>query len=311
MTRDEFIEGNLPLVHKLANRFRGRGVEYEELYAAGCVGLVKAVDRFEPERGLCFSTYAVPVILGEIRRLFRDGGSVKISRSLKELSVKAARLRDQLSANGEPRISDIAQALGVTPEEAAEALCAGIPPVSLDHGGDDGEPLPVPSASGEDALIDRLALRQCLSELSGEDRRLLELLDPSKTVAVVNKSDLPQKLELNEISAKLGAPAVISAKSGENSGEPAKLLEKAVSEKLDLGRLDPDAGFLANERQRDCIIRADRALNSALEAAQLGVTPDAVGVMLEEALDAVYELSGKRAGDEVIDEVFRRFCVGK
>ena len=117
-------------------------MEYEELYAAGCVGLVKAVDRFEPERGLCFSTYAVPVILGEIRRLFRDGGSVKISRSLKELSVKAARLRDQLSANGEPRISDIAQALGVTPEEAAEALCAGIPPVSLDHGGEDGEPLP-------------------------------------------------------------------------------------------------------------------------------------------------------------------------
>ena len=175
MTRDEFIEGNLPLVHKLASRLRGRGVEYEELYAAGCVGLVKAVDRFEPERGLCFSTYAVPVILGEIRRLFRDGGSVKISRSLKELSVKAARLRDQLSANGEPRISDIAQALGVTPEEAAEALCAGIPPVSLDHGGEDGEPLPVPSASGEDALIDRLALRQCLSELSGEDREILML----------------------------------------------------------------------------------------------------------------------------------------
>lgn len=175
MTRDEFIEGNLPLVHKLANRFRGRGVEYEELYAAGCVGLVKAVDRFEPERGLCFSTYAVPVILGEIRRLFRDGGSVKISRCLKELSVKAARVRDQLSANGEPRISDIAQALGVTPEEAAEALCAGIPPVSLDHGGEDGEPLPVPSASGEDALIDRLALRQCLSELSGEDREILML----------------------------------------------------------------------------------------------------------------------------------------
>ena len=175
MTRDEFIEGNLPLVHKLANRFRGRGVEYEELYAAGCVGLVKAVDRFEPERGLCFSTYAVPVILGEIRRLFRDVGSVKISRSLKELSVKAARVRDQLSANGEPRISDIAQALGVTPEEAAEALCAGIPPVSLDQGGEDGEPLPVPSASGEDALIDRLALRQCLSELSGEDREILML----------------------------------------------------------------------------------------------------------------------------------------
>lgn len=178
MTRDEFIESNLPLVHKMANRFRGRGVEYEELYAAGCVGLVKAADRFEPERGLCFSTYAVPVILGEIRRLFRDGGSVKISRSLKELSVKAARVREQLAADspgGELRISDIAQALGVTSEEAAEALCAGIPPVSLDHGGEDGEPLPVPSASGEEALIDRLALRQCLSELSAEDREILIL----------------------------------------------------------------------------------------------------------------------------------------
>lgn len=173
MDRDEFIESNLPLVHKLANRFRGRGIEYEELYAAGCVGLVKACDRFEPERGLCFSTYAVPVILGEIRRLFRDGGSVKISRSLKELSVKAARVRDQLSADGEPRISDIAEALGVTQEEAAEALCAGIPPVSLNSGGEEGDELQVPQSSGEDALIDRLALRQCLSGLSGEDRDII------------------------------------------------------------------------------------------------------------------------------------------
>lgn len=146
--------------------------------------------------------------------------------------------------------------------------------------------------------------------LSEEDERLLELLDPAKTVAVVNKSDLPQKLDLSRISAKLSEPVIISAKSGE-SGEPAKLLEKAISSRLDLGKLDPDAGFLANERQRDCVIRADRAICSALEAAQFGVTPDAVGVMLEEALDAVYELSGKRAGDEVIDEVFRRFCVGK
>ena len=173
LERDEFIERNLPLVHKLANRFRGRGIEYEELYSAGCVGLVKACDRFEPERGLCFSTYAVPVILGEIRRLFRDGGSVKISRSLKELSVKAARVREQLSASGEPRISDIAEVLGVTSEEAAEALCAGVPPVSLNTGGEEGEELLVPQSSGEEVLIDRLALRQCLAGLSGEDRDII------------------------------------------------------------------------------------------------------------------------------------------
>lgn len=173
MERSEFIESNLPLVHKLANRFRGRGIDYEELYSAGCVGLVKACDRFEPERGLCFSTYAVPVILGEIRRLFRDGGSVKISRGLKELSVKAAHERDRLSADGEPRISDIAQALGVSVEDAAEALCAAVPPVSLNTGGEDGEELSVPQFSGEEQLIDRLALRQCLSELSGEDRDII------------------------------------------------------------------------------------------------------------------------------------------
>lgn len=173
--RDRFIESNLPLVHKLANRFRGRGVEYEELYSAGCVGLIKACDRFEPERGLCFSTYAVPVILGEIRRLFRDGGSVRISRGLKELSVRAARAREQLSANGEPRLSDIAAALGVSPEDAAEALCAAIPPVSLDHGGSEGEELTVPCESGEDKLIDRLALRQCLSNLTGTDRDIVVL----------------------------------------------------------------------------------------------------------------------------------------
>ena len=173
--RDQFIESNLPLVHKLANRFRGRGIEYEELYSAGCVGLVKACDRFEPERGLCFSTYAVPVILGEIRRLFRDGGSVKISRGLKELSVRAAKVRDQLSADGEPRVSDIANALGVTREEATEALCAAVPPVSLNSGGSEGEELIVPCGSGEEKLIDRLALRQCLENLTGTDRDIVIL----------------------------------------------------------------------------------------------------------------------------------------
>ena len=144
-------------------------------------------------------------------------------------------------------------------------------------------------------------------ELSDEDERLLKLLSGRNVVAVVNKTDLPQKLDASVIEAALGAPVKLSAKQD----NAAALLERAVSERLDLGRLDPDAGFIANERQRDCIIRASDAVDGALSAAQLGVTPDAVGVMLEQALDAVYELSGKRAGDEVIDEVFRRFCVGK
>ena len=92
--RSEFIESNLGLVHACAGRFKGRGIEYEELYASGCVGLIKAYDGFDESRGLCFSTYAVPVILGEIKKLFRDGGSVKVSRSIKELSLKVTAARE-------------------------------------------------------------------------------------------------------------------------------------------------------------------------------------------------------------------------
>lgn len=176
MCRDEFIESNLPLVHSLANRFRGRGIEYEELFAAGSMGLVKACDNFDHERGLCFSTYAVPVILGEIKRLFRDGGTVKVSRSLKELSLKAARVRDRLIAEGrEPHISDIARELGVSQEQAAEAIAAGIPPISLSSAGEDENTPDIPTPSGEERLIDRLALRQCLAELSDSDRQLILL----------------------------------------------------------------------------------------------------------------------------------------
>ena len=176
MERDEFIESNLPLVHSLANRFKGRGIEYEELFAAGSMGLVKACDNFDHGRGLCFSTYAVPVILGEIKRLFRDGGTVKVSRSLKELSLKATRIRDRLLADGrEPRISDIAEALGISHEAAAEAIAAGIPPISLSPSDDDENATDIPTPSGEEKLIDRLALRQCLSELTEDDRKLILL----------------------------------------------------------------------------------------------------------------------------------------
>lgn len=87
-------EANLGLVHLCANRFRGRGIEYEELYSAGCIGLLKAVKAFDQNRGVQFSTYAVPVILGEIKRLFRDGGTVKVSRTLKEHAMQLQQLQE-------------------------------------------------------------------------------------------------------------------------------------------------------------------------------------------------------------------------
>ena len=108
--REEFIQNNLGLVHACAGRFRGRGIEYDDLYSAGCMGLVKAYDGFDEGRGVQFSTYAVPVILGEIKKLFRDGGTVKVSRSLKELGLKVNTLRETIIKNtgAEPTVGQLA-----------------------------------------------------------------------------------------------------------------------------------------------------------------------------------------------------------
>jgi len=167
------------LAHTCARRFIGRGIEYDDLFQAGCVGLVKAVDGFDDSRGLRFSTYAVPVILGEIRRLFRDGGSVKVSRSLKELSLQAIRQRERFvkERGREPQIAELAALLNVEPEQAAEALSAAQPPLSLTRAGDEdeGEQIDLPVSAPEESITDRLALQQVLSELPEQDRRLIEL----------------------------------------------------------------------------------------------------------------------------------------
>lgn len=173
--REEFVERNVGLVRSLVPRFLGRGIEYDDLFQAGCMGLVKAADHFDPALGYKFSTYAVPVILGEMRRLFRDGGAVKISRSLKELSMKAMRLSEQMAmeTGSEPSVSELAAALGISVEKCAEALNAGMQPISLTNEEDDEEN-DVPVDSPEEKISDRLALRQVISALPEEDRRLLE-----------------------------------------------------------------------------------------------------------------------------------------
>ncbi len=177
--REEFICSNIGLVHSCARRFTGRGIEYDDLFQAGCMGLVKAADGFDESRGLRFSTYAVPVILGEIRRLFRDGGAVKVGRSLKELSLRAMRERDSFmcSEGREPTVSEMADLLGVDVEQAAEALSAAMPPLSLTRSGedDDGEQIDVPVSPPEEMLTDTLALRQVLCELDSLDRSLIVL----------------------------------------------------------------------------------------------------------------------------------------
>ena len=177
--RSAFIEQNLGLVHSCAGRFRGRGIEYDDLYSAGCMGLVKACDNFDTSRGVCFSTYAVPVILGEIKKLFRDGGTVKVSRSLKELGmrVQAAREHHMKICGAEPTLSQLAEELDEPVENITLAVQAAQPAVSLtpENGEDGDRQLDIPVESPEEALADKISLAEVIEALPEQDKQLIRL----------------------------------------------------------------------------------------------------------------------------------------
>lgn len=169
---------NLGLVHLCANRFKNRGIEYEELFSAGCVGLIKAVRAFDADRGVLFSTYAVPVILGEIKRLFRDGGAIKVSRGTKELSLRLARLRERfmLQNGSEPTVSQLAALAQASEESVIEALNVSAAPLSLTEENEDGtRQIDIPTEPPDEEIAERLSLRKVLSELEERDRKLIYL----------------------------------------------------------------------------------------------------------------------------------------
>lgn len=176
--RERLIEQNMGLVHACANKFRGRGLEYDDMFQAGCIGLIKAVDGFDPQRGFAFSTYAVPVILGEIRRMFRDGGSVKVGRAMKEKAravlKQSAQLAEELGR--EPTIGEIAQSLGMDSTQAAEALAAGMPVLSLTSDGEgEDRQMDIPVDSMDESVSDRIALHEVMRGMPERDRKLIEL----------------------------------------------------------------------------------------------------------------------------------------
>ena len=176
MDRDQSIQENIGLVHACAKRFKGRGMEYDDLFQAGCLGLVKAVDHFDESRGLKFSTYAVPVILGEMRRLVRDGGAVKVGRSLKELSIRASRKAAEFAEKEgrSPTVGELAELLGVEPAEAAQALGAAQMPLSLTASEEDGGGQMDISVEGEDEKIaELLSLKQVVKELPPRDQNII------------------------------------------------------------------------------------------------------------------------------------------
>lgn len=175
-TRDEKIQNNIGLVHSIAARFKGRGVEYEDLFQNGCLGLIKAVDKFDESKGFAFSTYAVPVIMGEIKRIFRDGGAIKVSRSLKEKAIKAQALREKFINKElrEPTINELSEMLDISVEETAEILNVITPMLSLNAFGEDGEDTIDIPIDESDNLFDRISVHQLISHLNDEEKKLID-----------------------------------------------------------------------------------------------------------------------------------------
>ncbi len=176
-TREEMINSNIGLVHSIANRFRGRGADYDDLFQSGCVGLIKAVDNFDESKGFAFSTYAVPVIMGEIKRIFRDGGAIKVSRSLKEKAIKAQGLREKFIKKElrEPTISELSDMLGTQPEETAEILNVIAPMISLNSAGEDGENTIDIPIDESDMLFDRLSVQQLMQHLNKTEQAIIDM----------------------------------------------------------------------------------------------------------------------------------------
>lgn len=177
--KNETAKNNMGLVHACCKRFTNKGIEYEELYSAGCLGLAKAIDKFDESRNLQFSTYAFPVIMGEIKRLFRDGGAVKVSRTLKELAVKICHLNNEskLKDGKELTVSALAQKLDVDEEKIIDALNSVRYPVSLTAEYDeDGNPqIDVPVSDIQDEVSEKLSLNQAVSELEERDQKIIKL----------------------------------------------------------------------------------------------------------------------------------------
>lgn len=178
----ELIAGNMGLVKSIAVRFMGRGEELDDLIQLGSIGLLKAARGYDESYGTAFSTYAVPMIIGEIRRYLRDNGPIKIGRSVKQLGVKIMRERERFNTeyNREPTVAELADSLGVSKEDIVNALDAAAPVLSLQDAltNDDGD-FTLESLVGDSddigALIESVSIEKAISELPEEERMIVHM----------------------------------------------------------------------------------------------------------------------------------------
>lgn len=181
--REELINGNLRLVLSVIHKFANRGENVDDLFQVGCIGLIKAIDNFDPGLNVRFSTYGVPMIVGEIRRFLRDNNAVRVSRSIRDLAYHAMRAREALQKEEgrEPRVSEIAARVGATPENVAMALESVVEPTSLYEpvysDGEDSLAIvdQLHDATGEESWISDIMFRDTVKALSPRERRIIAL----------------------------------------------------------------------------------------------------------------------------------------
>ncbi len=184
--RQEMICGNLRLVLSIIQRFAGRKESLDDLFQVGCIGLVKAVDNFDISKEVMFSTYAVPMIVGEVRRYLRDSASVRISRSVRDLAYRSLQARDELSAtlDRDPTPDEIAAHIGATREQVVSAMEAIVEPISLyepvyTEGGDSlyviDQLADTSSGSSDESWLENIALREAVRTLSAREQKIIRL----------------------------------------------------------------------------------------------------------------------------------------
>ncbi len=181
--RDEMIQGNLKLVLSVIQRFSNRGEPPDDLFQVGCMGLIKAIDNFNTDLQVRFSTYAVPMIIGEVRRYLRDNNSVRVSRSLRDTAYKAIQVRERLSneLNREPKVEEIAKELEMSKEDVVIALEAIVEPVSLYEPvyNEGGDAIYVMDQIGDrntpDSWMDEIMIKDSIKKLSQREKNILNL----------------------------------------------------------------------------------------------------------------------------------------
>ena len=182
--REQLIAGNLRLVLSVIQKFTGRGENLDDLFQVGCIGLIKAIDNFNTDLDVRFSTYGVPMIIGEIRRYLRDNSAIRVSRSMRDTAYKVLQVRDKYLAENqrEPTVEQIAQELGIPREDVVFAMDAIVDPVSLYEPvySDGGDAICVmdqvsDTRNTDESWTDRIALKEAMKRLDDRERRILSL----------------------------------------------------------------------------------------------------------------------------------------